>query len=88
MYTFGGLIGSHDFQVSHLNLSQFEFINLDEIPYIIEVPNLTRKEVELINSHLIDKENELIELNIITELELSKFKKIYKYMPHYYDIRL
>ena len=88
MYTYGGVIVSEDFESSCLNLNNFEFVKYSEDPYLIDIPNLTRKEIELINSYIFEKEPELLKQNIITEIELEKYKKTYKYIPHFYDIRI
>ena len=88
MYTFGGIITDNELNISDLDIDSFNFINTEENAYKIEIPNLTRKEIDLINSYLNVKEEELVKLNIVTKTEVDKYKEIYKYMPHYYDIRL
>ncbi|WP_298486995.1 O-methyltransferase [uncultured Maribacter sp.] len=88
MYTFGGIIASKDFDISSLSLNDFDFLSDDESSYKIEIPNLTRKEVELVNSKVHKKEEDLIEMNIISESDLRKYKKSYKYIPHFYDVRV
>lgn len=88
MYTFGGVITDNNFNLSDLDINSFNFINTEENAYKIEIPNLTRKEIDLINSYLYVNEEELIKLNIVTQAEVDKYRKTYKYLPHYYDIRL
>ncbi len=88
MYTFGGIITDNDLNLSDLDINSFNFINTEENAYRIEIPNLTRKEIDLINSYLYVNEEELVKLNIVTKSEVDKYKETYKYMPHYYDIRL
>ena len=88
MYTFGGLITDNDLNLSDLDINSFNFINTEENAYRIEIPNLTRKEIDLINSYLYVNEEELVKMNIVTKSEVDKYKETYKYMPHYYDIRL
>lgn len=88
MYTFGGIITDNDLNLSDLDVNSFNFINTEENAYRIEIPNLTRKEIDLINSYLYVNEEELVKLNIVTKSEVDKYKETYKYMPHYYDIRL
>lgn len=87
MYTYGGIIGASQFKLSLLNLSTFEFIKYDETPYHLEIPNLTRKEIELANSYF-NEEPELLQKNIITKKELDIYKKTYKYIPAFFDVRL
>jgi hypothetical protein len=88
MFTYGGVLGGDNFNPEELSLVDFDFFNPLDIAYKIEMPNLTRKEVELINSKIHLKEKELLEMNVISENDLEKYKKSYKYMPHFYDIRV
>lgn len=88
MFTFGGVVMNENIDTESLCLSDFDFIRSSEEAYKIEVPNLTRKEVDLINSYLFEKEEELLRLNIINGTELEKFKKTYKYLPNFYDVRI
>lgn len=87
MYTFGGVIHSNPSEIKDMYLTDFDFSILQEEPYKVEIPNLTRKEVELINSKIYTKEEELLEMKIISESDLRKYKKSYKYIPHFYDVR-
>lgn len=88
MYTFGGVISKEKALFEELNLHEFDFLRENEDIYKIEIPNLTRKEVELINSKIFLKEKELLAMNIVNPTDLEKFKKTYKYIPHFYDVRL
>ena len=88
MFTFGGVIMDEIINNESLCLSDFDFIRSSEEAYKIEVPNLTRKEVDLINSYIFEKEEELLGLKIINGTELEKFKKTYKYLPNFYDVRI
>jgi hypothetical protein len=88
MFTFGGVVMDEIIDNESLRLSDFDFIRFSEEAYKIEVPNLTRKEVDLINSYIFEKEEELLGLNIINGTELEKFKKTYKYLPNFYDVRI
>ena len=87
MYTYGGVIHSDPSEIEELNLNDFDFSTLQDQPYRVEIPNLTRKEVELINSKIYTKEEELLAMKIISESDLRKYKKSYKYIPHFYDVR-
>ena len=75
MYTFGGVIRNNDFNIDELNLNDFEFISQNDEIYKREIANLTRKEIDLIDCHLIKNEDELLKKNIITEQELKSTKK-------------
>lgn len=88
MFTFGGILISEEDNLDDLYFEDFNFISKNEIPYKLTIPNLTRKERDLINAYLFTKEEELITKNIITKNELELYKETYKYLPNYYDIRL
>lgn len=90
MYTFGGIISEKEKTIQELNLSDFDFIRATEEPYKIEIPNLTSKEIDLINRNISDEKalKELIDKKIVTESEINKHKKTYRYLPNFYDVRL
>ena len=90
MYTFGGVIVEKEKTIQELNLSDFDFIKEFEDPYKIKIPNLTSKEIDLINRNISDEEalKELINKKIVTESEINEHKQTYKYLPNFYDVRL
>lgn len=90
MYTFGGVITEKGRTISSLNLRDFDFIKELEDPYKIKIPNLTSKEIDLINRNISDEEalKELINKKIVTESEINEHKQTYKYLPNFYDVRL
>lgn len=88
MYTFGGLVTNENIKMEDLDLDAFDFIVNNDKPYHIKIPNLTRKEIELIDKYLYKNEEELISKKIVSEVEIEKYKKAYKYVPHFYDIRI
>jgi hypothetical protein len=90
MYTFGGVITEEGRTIESLNLSDFDFIKEFEDPYKIKIPNLTSKEIDLINRNISDEEalKELINKKIVTKSEINEHKQTYKYLPNFYDVRL
>jgi len=88
MFTYGGIIISKEFRIEEIGLEVFDFIVDNVEPYIIKIPNLTRKEFELIDSHLFLKEEELLAKGIVSSDHIDQYKKVYKYIPHFYDIRM
>lgn len=88
MYTYGGLLTNSDMDVNSLGLEAFNFVSIDDKKFEIEIPNLTRKEFQLIDSYLFLKEDELINKNIVTKEDIELYKKSYKYVPYFYDIRI
>lgn len=87
MLTFGGLIIDDSIEYEKIGLSEFDFINNDENTTVISIPNLTRRESELIERYL-DKKDDLLAKKIISEEEFEAYVKIYKYIPHFHDIRI
>ena len=88
MFTYGGLISEKDFDTTEILLTDFEFISLEDAPYKLDIPNFTRKEIDLVDTHLLINEPELINKKIITQIELDKYKKTYKFLPSFFDVRL
>lgn len=90
MFTFGGVITESNKPFEELNQSDFDFIKSDKSVYKIDIPNLTSKEIDLINKNISNQEGlkDIIDKRIATEVEISKHKDIYKYLPNFYDVRL
>jgi hypothetical protein len=83
MYTFGGVITDEDFDI---NFNNFEFVKNSTKEYRLKIPHLTIKEINLIDSCLNTKEEEL-DNKIIAPDQLDKYKRTYKYLPNYLDVR-
>ena len=88
MYTTGGIIMGDDIEDEFIDSCQTEFIGEDIID--ISIPNLTRRESFCLNQIMnnAEAENEIIKKSIIKEKDISDYKRFYKYMPNYYDVRL
>jgi hypothetical protein len=87
MYTFGGVIVDDGFDIENLDIFNFDFITKNEKAYDLKIPNLTIKEIELINNNFND-ENSLLYKNIISPNDLKIYKKTYRYLPRFFDVRL
>lgn len=89
MYTFGGIVLNDSFDEKLLKLSDLDFIGTSE-PYEIDIPNLTYREATALNQILYfdEKENYFINNSIIDKDEIVRYKKYYKYLPNFYDVRL
>ena len=89
MYTFGGIVLNDSFDEKSLKLSDLDFIGTSE-PYEIDIPNLTYREAPALNQILYfdEKENYFINNSIIDKDEIVRYKKYYKYLPNFYDVRL
>jgi hypothetical protein len=87
MYTYGGIIEKKDFDISELNINNFDFIKIDEEPYRINIPNLTIKETDFVNINF-NNEEVIILSKIVDETDLKKYKETYKYLPNYFDVRV
>lgn len=90
MFTFGGILTEKETKFEDLNVSDFDFVSNDDTVYKVNLPNLTVKEVDLINKHLAsDEEAEsLAATQIVTVDDINKYKLIYKYLPSFFDVRL
>lgn len=90
MFTFGGIITENDTKFDDLYLKDFNFISNNDDVYKINLPNLTLKEIDLINNHLGNdaKEKTLLDSEIVTLDEINKYKSIYKFLPSFFDVRL
>lgn len=89
MYTFGGIVLNDSFDENSLNIRDLDFIDTAE-PYEIDIPNLTYRETTALNQILNfdEKENYFINNSIIEKDEIDRYKRYYKYLPNFYDVRL
>lgn len=88
MFTFGGVILERDTDLLDVGLDHFKFISTNEISYSIKIPNLTNKEFQLIDKNITKDSKELETRKILSVSEIDQYKQIYKYVPHFYDIRI
>lgn len=89
MFTFGGIITEAGIDLEELHVNDFDFINPSE-PYKIDMPILTFFELNRLNQAVGDEkaEKKIVKDGILQRGEIEKFKKFYKYMPNYFDVRL
>ena len=89
MFTCGGIIINKDYDEKQLYVNDSDYLNKED-PLEIDIPNLTRKEALYLNQilNIEEKEKEIVEGKIIKATDIEKYKKFYKYMPNYYDVRL
>ena len=89
MFTCGGAIIRKDFDEEQLFVGNFDYLNKED-PFEIEMPEVTFRESLYLNQilDLEEKVNDIVKQKIITQKNVDKYKKIYKYMPNFYDVRL
>ncbi len=89
MFTCGGIVLDKQDADLNLNLDDLEYISSVD-PYEINIPNLTYREANYLNQilGLPDKEQELIDRQVVSKEEIEKYKKTYKFIPNFYDVRL
>ena len=89
MFTFGGIILESETELEELHVNDFDFIN-PTVPYKIDMPVLTFYELNKLNQAVGDKkaEKKMEKDGILQRGEIEKFKKFYKYMPNFFDVRL
>jgi hypothetical protein len=88
MFTYGGIISdeSYDKGFQDLNLKKFDFISDSFEPYRLKIPHLTIKEVDYIDNVLGINES-IINNKIVAPDQLDKYKKTYKFLPNFFDVR-
>jgi hypothetical protein len=68
------------------DFSQFDFFRENENIYHIDIPNLTAKEIKALTECMPEDTKINIKFNgIIPATDISKFEKIYKYLPNFSD---
>lgn len=87
MFTCGGIIINNDFDEKQLFINNFDYLN-SETPLKIEVPNITHKEALYLNQILNIENEEKKFYKVMKKKDIDKYKKFYKYMPNFYDVRL
>ena len=89
MFTYGGVVLNESFNEKLLHFEEFDFVGTPD-PYKIEIPNLTYREAMALNQavNIEDQETLLISKKILKEEDIRKYKKCYKYLPNFYDVRI
>jgi hypothetical protein len=99
MYTFGGIVlnKGHNTKFKNAKFNDLEYVRTSNDIFKIEVPSLTFKEINFLNSllpfninpegSLLKPENELIRHGIPTS-SISQYYKIYRYFPTYTETLL
>ncbi|MBI3760706.1 MAG: hypothetical protein HY260_02450, partial [Chloroflexi bacterium] len=83
MVTVGGLV--YDEGLSpHVEKCAFEnlpFVRTSDDPYLIEVPNLTYREIRHLDSQLPVDDYKVLQAPDIPETDLKKYGQVYRYFP-------
>ena len=89
MFTCGGIVLDKNDQDLNLNLEDLDYISTVH-PYEIDIPNLTYREASHLNQILDvpDKECDIVQKGIVSSEDVSKYKKIYRFIPNFYDVRI
>jgi len=92
MLTIGGIIaGREDKRILRScdwNRFPFSRQNFDQMPFVIRVPTLTRRERFYLDSHMPRVENWSPECFQLQEAELAAYNEIFKYCPLYGELLL
>lgn len=88
--TTGGVI--YDEGQSHLlkqcSFDDLGFIAKGEEPYVIEVPNLTYKEIRSLNEQLPKKDGETVILPSVKPSDINKYEKVYRFFPTFTEANI
>lgn len=87
MYTFGGFIGESSFNLEQLELTTQEIVRTSEEPFYLKFPNLTLKEMDLINKNF-GEEAKLQGMKIFKPSDVENYYDTYKYLPMFLDVRM
>ena len=89
MFTCGGVVINNNYDEKLLHVNDFGYLDKDT-PFEINIPNITRKEALYLNQilNIEEKEEEIVKGKIVKTADIENYKKFYKYMPNYYDVRL
>ncbi len=73
-------------KVDICKFSELDFCNPTNVPYDISVPNLTYKELSVLNKNMPEANFPIKEAEFFQEDEVESFKKIYRYYPATFEI--
>ena len=90
MLTVGGIIFDEGQQstVQQCSFDDLSFVAKDTTPYLIEIPNLTFKEIRCIDEQLPKKEGEIIMLPSVRPTDIEKYEKNYRFFPTFTEANL
>lgn len=85
MLTTGGILydeGQQDI-VNQCAFDDLHYISTDETPYLIEVPNLTYREIRHLDKQLPRIDSDTLKADFVPENDMKKYEKIYRYFPNF-----
>lgn len=68
------------------NFSDLDFFSETAEPYLIEIPNLTMKEIKILMQNMPNVDTRTLPKGVFTSKDIEIFQKIYKYFPTYMDV--
>lgn len=91
MMSFGGIVETKSFNKSLINqlVRKYFYLSSSDIPYHIETPNLTYREIQHLNSHLPSSKKKVVAakaIDFIPESDKLRYRELYKYLPNYMDV--
>lgn len=89
MFTYGGIILNNDVDEGTIITGIIDDLRSDET-YEIDVPILTHKEILYLDSIFDNtaEEERLNQYQIISKSLIEKYKRIHRYMPNFFDVRV
>jgi hypothetical protein len=90
MMTYAVILENKDVNINEkYGLKKFDFVvkkNEDNF-FEIDLPNVSNIERNLINVTEIDKQKKVTSKCALDPTEIDKYRKLYKYLPTYFDVR-
>lgn len=91
MLTTGGLLydEGHENTVNGCGFEQLEFVSLaGNAPYLIEVPSLTYREIQHLDSQLPVADHKSLEAKSIPQKDLERYARVYRHFPTFTEAEM
>jgi len=90
MLTVGGLLYDQGLaaRVESCGFEHIDFVKKDEVPFLIEPPNLTYREIRHLDTLLPMKQEEAPQMAGVPEADIKRYARLYRYFPHFAETEL
>lgn len=90
MLTIGGILYDHgqEHLVDHCAFQHLSFVRSDLDPYLIEVPNLTYREIRHLEAQLPAEDFVGLDAPAVPKSDVERFARLYRYFPTFAETEL